>query len=109
LILNLRYGKGITEITRAEAKKLGNTVDDPRPENYKGTAPLQFWDENWVEGKWKKDKNAAEILEFMRFAALCHTVIIEEKGEEKMLSASSPDELALVDGMKHLGVEFYVI
>ena len=105
---NQSYGRGITEISKEEAKKLGKTIDDPRPEEFKGIAPLQFWDDKWINDKWKTQENSEDILRFMKFAALCHTVIIEEKDSEKMLSASSPDELALVDGMKLLGVEFSV-
>lgn len=38
--------------------------------------------------------------------ALCHTVIIENKGGKLTYNASSPDELALVNGARFLGVKF---
>ena len=38
--------------------------------------------------------------------ALCHTVIVEEKNGENIYNASSPDELALVNGAKYFGYEF---
>jgi magnesium-transporting ATPase (P-type) len=34
--------------------------------------------------------------DFLLLLALCHTVVIEQVGDEKKLSASSPDEAALV-------------
>lgn len=38
--------------------------------------------------------------------AVCHTVIVEKKGEISSYNASSPDELALVNGAKFLGFNF---
>jgi phospholipid-transporting ATPase len=38
--------------------------------------------------------------------AVCHTVVVEEKKGKKAFNASSPDELALVQGAKYLGLTF---
>ena len=38
--------------------------------------------------------------------AVCHTVVVEEKRGKKVYNASSPDELALVQGAKFLGFTF---
>ena len=38
--------------------------------------------------------------------AVCHTVVVEEKRGKKVYNASSPDELALVQGAKFLGLTF---
>ena len=44
---------------------------------------------------------------FLRVLAVCHTVVIDvdKKGNEQM-QASSPDELALVEGAASIGVKF---
>jgi len=53
--------------------------------------------------KSKKDNynNAKEVLLFL---ALCHSIIIDERNGK--YNASSPDELALVNGAKFLGASF---
>ena len=48
----------------------------------------------------------AKLLDFVLLLALCHTVVVEEIDGKKRLSASSPDEAALVAAAKYLGVEF---
>ena len=44
-----------------------------------------------------------EVVGTLGFIALCHSVIVEPSGG---LSASSPDELALVEGVRELGFKF---
>jgi phospholipid-transporting ATPase len=51
-------------------------------------------------------KNLENIKNFLIFLAICHTIIIENKKGEKVYNASSPDELALVNGAKYLGFHF---
>ena len=55
--------------------------------------------------------NSSKIKEFLTALGLCHTVITDTKqtkeGEDYMIyNASSPDELALVNGARHLGFAF---
>lgn len=38
--------------------------------------------------------------------SICHTLIAENKNGKLVYNASSPDELALVNGARHLGVFF---
>lgn len=38
--------------------------------------------------------------------AVCHTVVVEDKNGQKSYNASSPDELALVNGAKFFNWEF---
>jgi magnesium-transporting ATPase (P-type) len=105
------YGKGVTEVKRAAFSREGKTIDDVRPNEYKGRSEKQFWDPNMIdESTINKQDNKEEIIEFLRLLAVCHTVIIEKNPEthETLLSAASPDELALVNGAKYLGVEFIV-
>jgi magnesium-transporting ATPase (P-type) len=50
------------------------------------------------------------IMKFMFHLAVCHTVIIQETSDEKGVnlsySASSPDELALVNAARYFGFMF---
>lgn len=55
--------------------------------------------------------NNANLKRFLEALGLCHTVITDNKvtkeGENYILyNASSPDELALVNGARHLGFAF---
>ncbi len=42
----------------------------------------------------------------MTLLALCHDIIVEEKGTELIYNAASPDELALVNFAKFMGYEY---
>ncbi|NXX49882.1 AT8B3 ATPase, partial [Tricholaema leucomelas] len=46
------------------------------------------------------------LREFLRLLALCHTVMVEEKGDQLVYQAASPDEEALVLAAKDLGYVF---
>jgi magnesium-transporting ATPase (P-type) len=50
--------------------------------------------------------NSENINNFIFSLALCHSIIVEKKDDEIIYNASSPDELALVNAAKYLGVEF---
>lgn len=42
----------------------------------------------------------------MEALAVCHTIIVEEKDDEFVYNASSPDELALVNAARFFGYRF---
>ncbi len=46
---------------------------------------------------------AAKMMEIL---SVCHTVVVEDKKGKLSYNASSPDELALVNGAKYLGYDF---
>ncbi|NXT75219.1 AT8B3 ATPase, partial [Zapornia atra] len=46
------------------------------------------------------------LREFLRLLALCHTVMVEEKGDQLVYQAASPDEEALVLAARNLGYVF---
>jgi len=53
----------------------------------------------------QEDKDACH--EFFKLMAVCHSVVIDKDENGKVnMSASSPDELALVDGSKEAGYTF---
>jgi len=42
----------------------------------------------------------------LEILAVCHTVVVETRNGKVLYNASSPDELALVNGAKYLGYDF---
>ncbi|XP_075579594.1 phospholipid-transporting ATPase IK [Pelecanus crispus] len=46
------------------------------------------------------------LREFLRLLALCHTVMVEDKGDQLVYQAASPDEEALVLAARNLGYIF---
>ena len=113
------YGKGITEIGRA-AFTLANTAipeeDLAGEELAREHAQMHKQPHvNWYDQSIrfdlvgaKGDDHAAKLGEFFTILALCHSVIPEhdEETKEIRLSASSPDDEALVCGAKFFGFEF---
>ena len=51
-------------------------------------------------------ENNKGIMRMLEILAVCHTVVVEEKNGMVTYNASSPDELALVNGAKYLGYSF---
>lgn len=44
--------------------------------------------------------------EFLKCGSLCHEVLIESKNEKHCYQSSSPDEVAICQRLKEIGVEF---
>ncbi|EEY63415.1 phospholipid-transporting ATPase, putative [Phytophthora infestans T30-4] len=105
------YGSGITEIGRAALVRAGKPIP-PEPKldpSVKSIPFVNFVDKSLFDsmkgsaGEEQKEK----IMQFFEHLAVCHTVIPEklESGEVR-LSASSPDEQALVAGAAFAGFKF---
>ncbi|NXC74354.1 AT8B3 ATPase, partial [Anhinga anhinga] len=65
---------------------------------------LDFCDVTLLEAT-RRDSNPV-LREFLRLLALCHTVMVEEKGDQLVYQAASPDEEALVLAARNLGYIF---
>ncbi|CAM9092815.1 unnamed protein product, partial [Phaeothamnion confervicola] len=111
------YGKGITEIGRAALLVAGKQVPEDvlRAEEISRSlaAPhVNFYDPQiYVDMAGDGaggQRQADRIDQFFTALAVCHTVIPEkfEDASEVILSASSPDDEALVLGAKYFGCEF---
>jgi len=59
-----------------------------------------------IQGLTDHPESQFTLTEFLKVLALCHTVIPEREGGEVVYRASSPDESALVNAAKSLGVVF---
>ncbi|KAL3526061.1 hypothetical protein ACH5RR_014433 [Cinchona calisaya] len=121
-IAGIAYGRGLTEVERALAKKKGDVptevgdtsldaegskaelIDTGRP--IKG---FNFKDERIMNGQWVKEAHSDIIQKFFRVLALCHTAIPDFNRETGEISyeAESPDEAAFVVAARELGFEFY--
>jgi len=58
------------------------------------------------DSKYKDTKKHSKVSHIALFLGLCHTVLVEETKEGKVLNSASPDELALVNAAKYFGFEF---
>ncbi|XP_059308703.1 putative phospholipid-transporting ATPase 9 [Lycium ferocissimum] len=108
------YGRGITDVEKALAKKNGSPlmVNDqdsavsPKKSSIKG---FNFNDERIMNGSWVHEPHLDVIQKFFRLLAVCHTVIPEvDEGTGKIsYEAESPDEAAFVVAAKEIGFELF--
>ena len=81
----IEYGPGITNVN-FEDDRVFNILHDSSNEKY------------------------TETMKFIECLGICHTLVSEEKKVKgnlvRVYNASSPDELALVNGMRHFGFAF---
>ena len=129
------YGRGVTEIARAAAAREGRVLIDDRPASFVPRDGFNFYDERIHDGNWRTQRNAAQIEDFLRHLAVCHTVVAETPEQETkgfatgappaspvnhkdtpaavmaglgalIYQAASPDEGCLVKAARELGVAF---
>ncbi|NXD85319.1 AT8B3 ATPase, partial [Halcyon senegalensis] len=72
--------------------------------SHHGKKKLDFFNVTLLEAA-QRDSDPV-LREFLRLLALCHTVMVEEKGAQLVYQAASPDEEALVLAAKNLGYVF---
>ena len=94
-----KFSAGTYTFGTGETNKVGQLPNvnftDPRLEE-----ALAMWN-----SEEKQEKNEYNMLKHMLYAmALCHTIVIDTR--KGSYSASSPDELALVNAAKQFGFEF---
>ncbi|GMH31586.1 hypothetical protein Nepgr_033430 [Nepenthes gracilis] len=109
------YGRGITEVEKAMARRKGDEVEVEEEESQSAdlmqtsVKGYNFVDEKIVDGNWVREPNADVIQRFFQVLAICHTAIPELDEETGSVSyeAESPDEAAFVIAARELGFEFY--
>ncbi|KAL2632432.1 hypothetical protein R1flu_017118 [Riccia fluitans] len=125
-IAGVSYGRGITEVEKATAKRLGKDLkdfvddygadssDEVEAKSVEMTTKphvkgFNFKDERLSNGAWINEPNPDVILQFFRILAVCHTAIPEEDESTGFISyeAESPDEAAFVIAAREFGFEFY--
>jgi hypothetical protein len=68
----IRYGTGMTEISKSLAQRNGFTLEPEDRPNIPETADLQFFDSRINDLKWKTHKDSTDIGEFFIALSLCH-------------------------------------
>ncbi|XP_047313669.1 putative phospholipid-transporting ATPase 9 [Impatiens glandulifera] len=109
------YGRGVTEVEKAMARRNG----PPLPFNIIATEKtnstssdvkgFNFQDERIMDGEWANEPNFKTIQKFFRLLAICHTAIpeVDEESGKVTYEAESPDEAAFVIAAREFGFEFY--
>ncbi|KAJ1410249.1 hypothetical protein B484DRAFT_402969, partial [Ochromonadaceae sp. CCMP2298] len=108
-INGISYGLGITEIGKAAWKLLGKPI---APEILEGelrakaaaVAHVSFYSP--LFDQHMKGPQKGKIQEFYRILAICHDVIPEKVEGKIKLSASNPDDEALVCAAEYFGFRF---
>uniref|UniRef100_A0A8C1X589 Phospholipid-transporting ATPase n=1 Tax=Cyprinus carpio TaxID=7962 RepID=A0A8C1X589_CYPCA len=94
----------------------GRTYDINFPFSPIFTQPVDFSWNKHADNKFQfedsflvsciRSKKDPQILEFFKLLSLCHTVMVEHKGDELVYQAASPDEGALVTAARNFGFVF---
>lgn len=116
-IAGVAYGRGVTEVEKAMAKRKGSPLinagtDDGwfvEAEPKSSVKGFNFTDERIMDGNWVNEPRKDAIQKFLRVLAICHTAIpdIDEETENISYEAESPDEASFVIAARELGFEFY--
>lgn len=109
-INGISYGQGITEIGKSAWHLQGQDIPE---EVLRGEQLAQqnkmphvsFWCPKYEEHIQDPHK-ANQIQDFFRVVAICHDVIVEKVEGELKLSASNPDDEALVSAAEYFGLKF---
>ncbi|KAL0904477.1 hypothetical protein M5K25_026598 [Dendrobium thyrsiflorum] len=114
-IAGISYGKGITEVERAMAKRKGSPLISEE-ENYHSNLidrpvvkGFNFKDHRIMNGKWVNEPHSDVVQKFFQLLAICHTAIPEfdEVSGKITYEAESPDEAAFVIAAREIGFQFY--
>ncbi|XP_039143127.1 putative phospholipid-transporting ATPase 9 [Dioscorea cayenensis subsp. rotundata] len=116
-IAGTAYGRGVTEVEKAMARRKGSPLlyepdveeEGHRDNNKPAVKGFNFTDNRVMNGNWVNEPHADIIQKFFRLLAICHTAIPETDDESGKISyeAESPDEAAFVIAASELGFQFY--
>ncbi|KAK1280746.1 putative phospholipid-transporting ATPase 9 [Acorus gramineus] len=113
-IAGTAYGRGVTEVEKAMARRKGSPLpqedeEDDGGETKQAVKGFNFKDERVMNGNWINEPHADVIQKFFCLLAICHTAIPEVDEESGKISyeAESPDEAAFVIAARELGFQFY--
>ncbi|KAK3281982.1 hypothetical protein CYMTET_10262 [Cymbomonas tetramitiformis] len=98
-IAGVAYGRGVTEVEAANARRLGVHLEQPKKDpNVKFEKGFNMHDDRLLKDQWVKEAHPDVINKFCTLLAVCHTIVPEGNPtrEELKYEAESPDELAFV-------------
>ena len=107
-IAGTSYGKGTTEMGVARLKRLGLPLPPPTKDNSSANKVVNFDGPELhaaLNGEGGEEQQR-KCRDFFLHLALCHTVVAETVGNDRRLSAASPDEAALVAAAAYFGLDF---
>jgi phospholipid-transporting ATPase len=110
-INGVSYGLGITEIGKASWKLQGKVIPPEflqaeEKAKLASVPHVSFYDPRYVADRAKNDQQSSKIRQFFHLLALCHDTIPESIEGKIKLSASNPDDEALVCAASYFGFEF---
>lgn len=105
------YGQGITEIGKAawklQNKRISNAVLEGEAKAQANSVPhVTFYDPKYDRDMQAKGVQKEKLQSFFRSLAICHDVVAEHSGDQLRLSASNPDDDALVSAAAYFGYQF---
>ncbi|XP_028556647.1 putative phospholipid-transporting ATPase 9 isoform X2 [Dendrobium catenatum] len=114
-IAGIAYGKGVTEVERAIAKRKASPLiseeenDHSNLINRPAVKGFNFKDHRIMNGKWVNEPHSDVVQKFFQLLAICHTAIpeVDEVSGKITYEAESPDELAFVIAAREIGFQFY--
>ncbi|KAK3041310.1 hypothetical protein RJ639_001412 [Escallonia herrerae] len=117
-VAGIAYGRGVTEVEKAMAKRKGSPIvvngkqdleDSADSDSKSPVKGFNFKDERITHGNWVNEPRSGVIQDFFRLLAVCHTAIpeVDEETGKVSYEAESPDEAAFVIAARELGFEFY--
>jgi magnesium-transporting ATPase (P-type) len=110
-IAGVPYGDGITEIGKAAWKLLGKPIPNSvllgeKLAKLNSIPHVSFYSDRFETDYRTNPKQKAKIKNFFRVLSICHDVIAENINGVTKLSASSPDDDALVCAASYFGYQF---
>ncbi|CAN6444514.1 unnamed protein product [Victoria cruziana] len=118
-VAGVAYGRGITEVERAMAKRKGSPIaqeisssetgDDDSMDTKASVKGFNFSDERITNGSWINQPHPDILQKFFRVLAICQTAIpeVDEDTGKVTYEAESPDEAAFVIAAREIGFEFF--
>lgn len=110
-IAGIAYGRGMTDVEIALARKRGEILDEQRDidsvESREPVKGFNFRDERIMNQQWVHEPCPDYIEKFFRVLALAHTAVPEVLYLGKIFyEAESPDEAAFVIAAREVGFQF---
>jgi phospholipid-transporting ATPase len=110
-INGISYGQGITEIGKASWKLQGKAIPPEilqaeEKAKLASISHVSFYDPKYAPDLARNDHHSLKIQQFFRILSLCHDTIPEIIEGKIKLSASNPDDEALVCAAAYFGFEF---
>lgn len=110
-INGVSYGEGITEIGKAAWKLQGKEIspeilEGERKAKENAVPHVSFWCPRYERDVGANGPQKEKIQNFFRLLAICHDVIPERIDGKIKLSASNPDDDALVCAAGYFGYQF---